>query len=185
MAGKQLMFHATKEDLTPVLTDIESVFDIKYVKIGLFDENKVIQNNTFLEIEGLGYTEDSFYLSSPNSFMIVEKSNEVNVQGIPQRKGGILFSVDPTENPQSIELTIGGIYTKEKNTLIMSRIGYVEENHFSESVYKELTKMIKKSFKKYGFMEWVGPEAEQKLKEGWRLVQDAKRSADYDLKYKG
>ncbi|PWN64151.1 hypothetical protein [Chryseobacterium viscerum] len=184
MKNEQLMFHATKGDIIPILSHLENTFDIRYAKIGMFGEKKVIYYNTYSDIEELGYTESSFYLSSPNSYMIIEKNMEVIIRDIPQRKGGILYAVDQKENPKSIELTLGGIYTEGENTLVMSRAACISEFTFSKSIYKELTKNIKKAFKKYDFMEWVGPEAEQKLKEGWRLVQDAKRSTDYDLKYK-
>lgn len=185
MKSEQLMFHATKGDIIPILSHVENTFDIMYVKMGMFDEKKVIYYNTYSDIEELGYTESSFYLSSPNSFMILVKNMEVIIRDIPQRKGGILYAVDQKENPKSIELTLGGIYKGEKNTLVMSRTANTSDDVLSKSIYKELTKNIKKDFKKYDSMEWVGPEAEEKLKEGWRLVQDAKRSADYDLKYKG
>lgn len=185
MTGKQLMFFSTREDLIPILSYIESIFDIKYVITGLFEYNTPVIYRSYEKIIDLGYTNTPFYGSSQNRFMVMEKSNNVIIRDIPQRKGGILYAVDPMKNPQSIELTLGGIYTKEENILVMSRTGYVNENPFSESIYKELSKKIKKSFKKYDFMEWVGPDAEQKLKGGWRLVQDAKRSEDYDLKYKG
>lgn len=185
MAGKQLMFHATKEDLAPILSFIETVFDMKYILTGLFESNLPIIYGSHKEILNLGYTDSSFYGSTSNSFMLMEKNREILVREVPQRKGGILYAIDPMKNPQSIELKIGGIYTKEEEVLVMSRTSYIHENPFSESIYKELTKKIKKEFKKYDFMEWVGPHAEQKLKDGWRLVQDAKRSTDYDLKYRG
>lgn len=184
MAGKQLMFYATKEDLVPILSHIESIFDIKYVLTGLFECNTPIIYESYEEILDFGYIDNPYYGSSQNSLMIMEKSNEIFVRDIPQRKGGILYAVDPMKNLQSIELRLGGIYTKKENILVVSRTAYVNENSFSESIYKELIKKIKKSFKKYDFMEWVGPNAEKKLKEGWRLVEDARRSTNYDLKYK-
>lgn len=160
MRSEQLMFHATESDITPILSHIENTFDIMYVKMGMFDEKKVIFYNRYSEIEELGYTENPFYLSSPNSFMILEKNMDIIIRDIPQRKGGILYAVDQKENPKSIELTLAGIYTEGTNTLVMSRTACTSEDTFSKSVYKELTKNIKKAFNKYDFMEWVGPEAE-------------------------
>lgn len=184
MAGGLLMFYATKKDLVPVLSYIESIFEIKYVMMGMFEYNTPIVYRSYEEIIDLGYTEIPFYGSSRNSLMIMGKKNNVIVREIPQRKGGTLYAIDPMKNPQTIELRIGGIYLKEENTLVASRTAYVDKNPFSESIYKELTKKIKKDFRKYNSMEYVGLEAEIKLKEGWRLVEDAGRSKEYDLKLK-
>jgi hypothetical protein len=184
MAGGLLMFYATKEDLIPVLSYIESIFEIKYIKIGLFDNKEPSIYYAHSEIPNFGFVINSHYQSYESRFMIMERKDSIFVRDIPQRKGGIKYAIDPMKNPQSIEFTLGGICQEIDNVLIMGRTGYVDKNSFSESIYKELTKKMKKDFRKYNSMEYVGPEAEVKLKEGWRLVQDTGRSKEYDLKLK-
>lgn len=184
MAGELLIFYATKEDLIPVLSYIESIFEIKYVKMGLFDNKEPSIYYSHSEIPNFGFVVNSHYQAYEGRFMIMERKNSIFVRDIPQRKGEIKYAIDPMKNPQTIEFTLGGICQEIDKVLIMGRTGYVDKNPFSESIYKELTKKIKKDFRKYNSIEYVGPEAEIKLKEGWRLVENTGRSKEYDLKLK-
>jgi hypothetical protein len=49
-------------------------------------------------------------------------------------------------------------------------------------LYKLFSNKIKKKFKKIGTF-YVGKIAEEKLKEGWRLVTNEKSPREYDLTF--
>ena len=81
-------------------------------------------------------------------------------------------------NPQSIEIKIGGIY--KENVIVAGRVATISEDSDSIELFKLLSTKLKKEFKKIGAF-YVGKSAEQKLKEGWRLVTNEKLSKEYDL----
>jgi hypothetical protein len=82
-------------------------------------------------------------------------------------------------NNASIELTLGGIY--KDGIMIAGRVATISDNVFSSDLFKSLSSIIKKNFKKVGAF-YVGEEAIGKLKSGWRLVTNERSPMEYDLK---
>lgn len=182
MTGKETAFFAIENDLDLILIEIEEDFDIKYVKSGRFTTNEPIVYSSFSDIPYLGYTDSGDWAGSDHRFLITAKDSVVQMEKVVQRKGGVLFFVDPELNSNSIELTVNGIYTKKQNVIIAGRTAIVSKDGFAKNLYKSLSSKLKKKFKRIGGY-YVGPKAEEKLKQGWRLVQIEKAPKEYDLVY--
>lgn len=180
MRGKETAFFAIDNDLHSILEEIESVFNMDYVKMGSFETNVAIRYSSFLEIPNLGFTEHGDWAGSDHHYMIIPNDCVLRVREVPQRKGGVRFLVDPMKNPASIELTTNGIYTRKENIIVAGRTATASEDPFSVALYKSLSSKIKKKFKRIGGY-YVGPKAEEKLREGWRLVQIENSPKEYDL----
>lgn len=182
MKGKQTMFFAISDDLDSILKEVEKEFDIEYVEMGSFETNKAVRYFSFSEIANFGFTEYGDWAGPDHRYMIVRRNAAVRIREVAQLNGGVRFLVDPMKNPDSIELTTKGIYAKKENVIVAGRTGMVSETSFASSMYKALSSKIKKKFKRIGVF-YVGPKAEERLREGWRLVQIEKSPKKYDLTY--
>lgn len=180
MKSKQIMFFTTLEDITSIIKEIESEYSIKYFKNGLFDDTNFQQYDSAFDIPNLGFTEHGDWNLS-QSYFVIPKSNILSIRDIPQRKGGIKYAVDGNINKDNIEFKPCGIYTGKENIIVAGRIATISETAFSQQLYKEFATKIKKNFSKIEEF-YVGKEAEQKLRSGWRLVTNEKLAAGFDLK---
>lgn len=180
MKGKQILFFATIKDIEPIIRAIETIYEIKYYEMGLFDNKNDVFFNSVSDISNFGTPKYSDWNRDLRLMAIPRKVNII-VREVPQKKGGIKYAIDPLANQTSICFQFGGIY-KEK-ILLGGSCGTIFLNDFSLNVFKDFSSKIKKAFKKIeGF--YVGPYAEEKLKQGWRLVTNEKLSENFDLKLK-
>ncbi|CAN5771384.1 hypothetical protein BH24ACI3_BH24ACI3_11780 [soil metagenome] len=182
MRGKEVAFFAIENDLDSVLETIEKEFDLKYVKSGSFEKREATIYSSFAEIPNLGFTEAGDWVGSDHRFLVMPKNASVTLEAVSQESGGVLFFVDPEGNPDSIELTVNGIYTRKEGVIVAGRIATVSVSAFASSLYKSLSLKIKKRFERIGGY-YVGQNAVERLKAGWRLVQIEKSPREYDLVY--
>lgn len=181
MSGKQTMLFAIADDLYSILEESERAFEIEYVLMGSFENNLIIRYSSFQEIPAFGYTDWSSWAGLDHRYMIIRSGVPINVEEVPQRKGGVRFIIDPMRNPDVVALCTGGIYTKKENVIIAGTVtGSLPDLAFSVAVYKFVTSRIKKKFKRIGAF-YVGPKAEEKLREGSRLVTNERSPREYDL----
>ena len=179
MKSKQMMFFATISDFEAIMKSLEEQLSIKYYKTGLLDSDRVPTYDSIFEIPNLGHTKFGDW-NSTDTFLILPINESLNVREVPQRIGGIKYAVDQKVNVDSIILNLGGIYDGAENVLIAGRVGTISEGSFAQNIYSIITKRIRKDFKKKESF-YLGKDAEDKLKSGWRLVADVKFSKDYDL----
>ena len=181
MKSKQILFFATALDIKPIIELIEEMFSIKYYSMGLFDVKSDKYYKSISEIPDFAkpksgdWNRDLRLMAIPSNLSLV-------IRSVNQQKGGVKYAIDPSENQTSICFQFGGIY--KDGVLLAGSCGTVFINDFSSQIFNEFSSKIKKYFKKIDKF-YVGPEAEKKLKEGWRLVQNEGFSKEYDLKYKG
>ena len=180
MKSKQINFFATKNDLTPLAENIESAFELQYVEMGLFDESRIGKYTSFSAIPGVGLTKCHSSPTKDHRYMVVPRELAITVREVPLRKGGMKYAIDPMLNGSCVELSPGGIFVGKENVLILGRCGVVSSDDFSNRLYRKISLAIKRDFRKIGWV-FVGKEAEEKLRIGWRLVRDEKLPRDMDL----
>ncbi|WP_326981995.1 hypothetical protein VUJ46_17455 [Chryseobacterium sp. MYb264] len=177
MKSKQILFFATKEDIEPIMKIIEYNHSIRYYEMGLFDERESSTYNSVLEILNFGTPKNSDW-NKDLRLMAMPKGIPLVTRTVPQVKGGVKYAIDPSQNQTSICFQFGGIYNE--GILLAGSCGTAFINDFSLEVFKDFSSHIKKEFKKIDNF-YVGEKAEEKLKEGWRLVTNEKLSKEYDL----
>lgn len=178
MKNKQLMFFLVFEDIKEISQNIESIVDIRYYKSGLLDSKNIPTYSSVFDIPNVGIAESGDW-NKIDCYMLLTK-NPLNIREVPQKTGGVKFAVDQMNNPKSIELKLGGIYPEKTNVIVAGRIATISDDRDSIELYKLFEIRIKKAFKKIGTF-YVGKIAEEKLKEGWRLVTNEKSPKEYDL----
>lgn len=179
MKSKQIMFFTLLEDIDNIIRNFESVIEIQYFKTGLFDSKNIPTYNSLLDAPNIGVALSGDW-NRVDNYLITNKSASLNIREVPQRTGEMKFAVDQMNNPKSIELKLGGIYQEKQNVIVAGRVSTISENSDSLELFKLLSTKIKKEFRKIGTF-YVGKSAEEKLKEGWRLVTNEKSPKEYDL----
>lgn len=173
------MFFALLKDIENIIQEFESMIEIQYYKTGLLDSKSIPTYNSVFDVPNVGFTLSGDWNRIDN-YLISKKSAFLNIREIAQRTGEMKFAVDQMNNPKSIELKLGGIYKEKENVIVAGRVATISEDSDSLELFKLLSNKIKKEFKKIGTF-YVGESAEQKLKEGWRLVTNEKSPREYDL----
>lgn len=173
------MIFTLLEDIDKIIRDFESVINVQYFKTGLFDSYRTPVYNSAFEMPNIGYALSGDW-NRVDNYLITKKSRVIKVRKVPQRFGEAKFAVDQMINPKTIEIKLGGIY--KENTIVAGRVATISEDLESLELYKLMYSKIKKDFKKIGAF-YVGKTAEEKLREGWRLVTNEKSAREYDFSF--
>lgn len=177
MKSKQTMFFAMYEDIKQVFQDIEITIDIRYYKAGLLNNDHSPTYNSIFDTPNIGIVLSGDW-NKVDNYLILKSTRTLNIREVRQRTGELKFAVDQMTNLKSVELKLGGVY--KDNIIVAGRIATISEDEESIEIYKLISTKIKKAFKKIGSF-YVGKIAEEKLKEGWRLVTNEKSPKEYDL----
>lgn len=179
MKSKQAFFFATLSDITPILKSMDEIFPANYYRVGLFDEKNTQRYKSALELPDLGSTPfgDWNYTSK---FLVMPQEQLLTIREVPQRAGGLKYAIDQALNPISVIISLGGKHQTKEDILVAGKIGTITDTLFSLDYFKKFVSQLRK-FKKVGSF-YVGKEAEEKLRNGWRLVTDDGRPKEYDLK---
>lgn len=150
---------------------------MKYYEMGLFDTKNNVAYSSISEISNFGYPKVGDW-NRDLRLMAIPYEMSLVTREVPQKVGGIKYAIDPLENQTSICFQYGGVY--KDGILLAGSCGTSFLNDFSLQVFKEFSSKVKRNFKRIGDF-YVGKEAEEKLKMGWRLVTNEKSPREYDL----
>jgi hypothetical protein len=118
--SKSVHFHATKRDLESLLAAVESKRPLQYVQAGMFDSPEMVVLTSGLQIPNLGFAPSGDSNLEP-FWLVTDRDARVEVEAIPQRRGGIRYSIDPGLNPESVVIWPGGVF--EQSCVIDGKIG--------------------------------------------------------------
>lgn len=179
MKSKQILFFATSDDIKSIILSIESTHQIKYYEMGLFENKSSSSYNSISEIKNFGIDIAGDWNKSLR-FMALPMNSSIKIREVPQKNGNLRYALDPIENQMSICFQFGGIY--QEGVLIAGSCFTVNSNIFAMQIFKDFSSKLKKNFKKIGSF-YVGENAAEKLKQGWRLVTNESSPKEYDLTY--
>lgn len=182
MKSKELCFFTVLEDLIQIFKEIEDLVDIRYHLAGLQNCSEISVFSTILETSNLGIATSGDW-NKIDRYLILQENESLNIREVIQKDGSVRFAVDQMNNLKSIELKIGGIFSDKEKVIVAGRISNISDDVDSNKIFELFSSTIKKNFRRIDSF-YVGPIAEVKLKEGWRLVTNEKSPIDYDLKIK-
>jgi len=168
MKSKQIFFYGLEIDLRDILKHIEQNFEVKYIKVGLLDYTPDTIDS-FLDTEntiGVSLYKD---WNQVDKYMIIPKTEEVEIRNVPQKRGGLKYAIDQMKNPNSIIFYSGGVYNE--SFIIASKIGTISQTEFSKKIFKSVSSYIKKGFQKEGAF-YISDESLKKQKQGVILTTD-------------
>ena len=174
----EVKIFATLSDLESSIDCIESKIELICSKTGLFSSEEIQYFDSIMNIEEIGVNHTGKYITG-TSIIVCEKNDNINAEKIKQKKGGYLYSIGQSNNPNSIIFQPGGIF--QNKYIVRGGIGTVSNTKKSIELFKYFKKTILKDFKK--IKDWyVGPEALLLAKAGYRLItMHVEQSIEYDL----
>jgi hypothetical protein len=176
MSRTQLQFFATREDLEPVIREIESAHRLRYVLSQLGPISEAQTYETALELPNLGTASTGDAVHEP-SYLVIDRSDDIYVRPIKQRRGGTLYATYP--HPRSILFRPGGRY--DAAHLIHGEIVTGSADEKALVIYSLFEKAIKSAFKNIKGCR-VGVNALSALDSGTHLTRAVGVPAEYDLK---
>jgi hypothetical protein len=175
--AKRITFFATLADLTPVLEAVEAKRPLKYTLMGLLELPALQSWDSGLKIPQLG-TALAGQQPQERYFLVTAPDIEVQIEPVPQRRGGVRYDVAQDENPQSVVVQPGGMFRDQG--LIVGEILTASSHPVSTEFFKLFSQEIKKRFVRIK-SDYVGPEAERLLDNGGRLTANVRAPPLYDL----
>ena len=182
MKSKQTSFFAIYEDVKILFNEIEFDIEVNYFDAGLFNSKSVGSYHSILDIKNLGFVVQGDW-NRIDRYLAMNLATTLKIRDVPQRNGEIMYAVDQLSNPKSIEIKVGGVLQSHENVIVAGRVSTVGGDNDSDILYSLFSKKIKKQFSRIGNF-YVGKNAEQKLKDGWRLVTNVNLQREYDLTYR-
>jgi hypothetical protein len=177
--SKSIHFFATKRDLEAVLEAVESQRPIKYVEAGMFDKPETRTVSTGLQIPNLGFAPSGTNVGEP-FWLVIDAEAKVEVETVPQRRGGTRYSIDPRLNPESVVVWPGGVFNEA--AVIAGQFATAMTNSTSMELQGMFVREIRRQFKRIKSFS-VGPEAEQLFNAGYRLTSSVKSPSETDLSW--
>ena len=178
MSKTQIHFFATRDDLLRVLSILEADSAVKYTLAGLLESADLVQYRRACDIPGLGVARSgvsvlgAFWLITPSDVVVMNAA-------VPQRDGGIRYSVGPRENPKSIILRPGGRFGD--NAVVAGELGTTKANTEAIQLFRICARGFKNHFRVIR-SNYVGIEAMALLTRGVRLTADIRTPTEYDLR---
>jgi hypothetical protein len=177
MAKNLIQFFATKDDILPVTGWVESQRRIKYVRTGLFEDQKTAVYRRADDLPNLGIATSESAIGG-DCYLVADADLTINIRKVPQVVGGVRYAVDQFQNPQTVAFQAGGFWAEE--ILLYGRVGTASDDTGSIGLYRLFASAIRKHFVRAGAY-YVGPAAKQCAIQGCRLTIGAQSPREFDL----
>jgi hypothetical protein len=178
LPAKQALFYSSKDDLHNGLKRLEEHCEVSYIRTGLFDAPQLERYSSYKEIENIGISLDGRIESLP-TYLIVESDEVVVPKEIPQRRGGVRYSLNSRVFPSSVTFTPSGSF-EEKCIIYGTLSGLEATNAKSIMLYKAFEKHVLKGFKKIKSFK-VSPQALVGMDSGIRMTCNINAHQSMDL----
>ena len=169
--------YATREDILGLMRDVEERIALNYVIAGMFDKAEHTTYCKATEIPDLGISRGGD-TNLDLQVILAKDPAEFVMERVPQRKGGVRYSFDQVENPNTVVISAGGQF--DETTVIAGSIGTCKNTPESVELFKLLKKMVRKRFVRIRSY-YVGPDAKEILDAGGRLTTGISSPSEYDL----
>ena len=172
-------FHATAEDLLPVLVSVETKHAIVYTPFGHFYEPRVDHYHTARDLPTLFQPQPYESAVAGPTYLITEAGTEVVFEQLSRYEGRDRWSVDQLANPDSTVLRHGGLF--KENILLQGEIRTAYKTTVAQRLQRAFDTAIRKHFVKIQAF-YVGPAAVALLDSGCRLTAAEQCPPEFDLR---
>ncbi len=167
-----LMFYATRNDLLPLLQQVEQAVPIKYTEAGRFDDGRLRHYPSADALPNLGMASNSAAVAC-RRYLMSER-----YQPVLPRLAGPSTLIDQVENSETVSFNTGGLWGDD--ILLHGRFATLSSGPFPSRLMKELRGNLRKRFNKIKVF-YVGKEAQEMLNSGKRLTLAESTPKNYDL----
>jgi hypothetical protein len=170
-------FYATRNDIEPVLREVEAAGRLVYVRTGQFPTDAVSKITSALCIPTLGVADADDAVRCPTYLVAFDKS-VICARRIVRNSGEVCFAVDQLMNPDTITFSYGGL--RDPKLLLYGRVATASKSAQARKLMRLFETKIRKSFIKHGAY-YVGDEARILNTQGFRLTLAAQTPQEFDL----
>ncbi len=174
----QRLFFAAGDDLLPVFETVEGKRDLSYTLCGLFPSRQCASVSAGRELPSLRSPALHPNAIACPQYLVTAAGAPVAVREVAQKAGGVRYAIDQLANPDSIILQPGGLYPP--HVLLHGRVGTASSTPFAAQLQRAFATAIAKLFKHVRAF-YVGPEAQELWRGGYRLTPSAQSPREYDL----
>jgi hypothetical protein len=177
-AIKHILFFGLRQDLLPVLHEVECALPLTYTQTGRFLNKSFSSFDQASQIPNLGLaTTDS--VVNCDTFLVARRHTPIVLRSVSEISAGETFRIDQMLNPDTVAIKPGGARGEE--VVLHGRVASISDSQPSQS----LMGLFLSAFRKHHFQKikafWVGPEAFALLKAGKRLTMSVQSPRDFDL----
>ena len=176
--SRAVHYFAARRDLIPVFIAVESKSPLQYIWSRMSDTPDILRLRTYQEIPSIGIAMTGDSNSEP-FWLASDVDVAISVEAIPQKQGGTRYVADQRMNPQTVVLTLGGVF--RDIGVIPGEVSTCTTDPDSRRLLELFRKEIKKHFVRIREY-WVGPEAEILLDSGYRLTPAVSAPTFCDIK---
>ena len=174
--GHRVSFFAAGNDLIDCLDHELRAQTLKLVRAGSL-ESKPDEYSSIESVPNIGSAAASDQ-SQDTVYLILELIEEAEPRTVTQRNGKTRQIYDQKKNPKSVVVTLGG---EVDGCILPGQLSTVSSHPVSIERFKVLARHIRKKFHRVGAY-FVGPCAERRMGEGFRLTISTRAPKEYDLK---
>jgi hypothetical protein len=173
----QTLFFAVKEDLLPMLEDVERRGPLDYVRTGDFSSPEYERYARGVDLPDLGKASRES-ASTSESFLVCVEGAPIYPRHLRGTDGPDRFFIDQLINPDTITFSSGGMWTED--ILLYGSVGTASNSETSKLLMKRFRAAIRKHFRTIGAY-YVGPGARKLLESGKRLTIAQQSPPQFDL----
>jgi hypothetical protein len=173
----QFDFFATKADLLPGILAFEAEHRVQYILCRLSNSPNFERYSSVTEIPDVGRSIHGHRVAE-NAYFVLPADAEVKIEPVPQRRGGTKYKVDPA-NLCGFAFSAGGVYGDR--FVIDGSVGVYMGNENSIKLCKEFIRKLRRGYTRIQSY-YVGPQALQLMKEGYRLTPSTQTPESFDLR---
>lgn len=176
MANERYFF-TTKPDLIQIITNVEQIIELKYVKTGSHNSNDIKVYDSFKDYENIGIHTSGEHQSQ--SFLVLDKNEKLSIEE-KDTTIGKRYLIDQKMNENSVVFWPGGIYNGE--FLICGHMGTIHKTTKSQELFNIFQKVIKKECSKKIGRYYIGNDALKQYGKMRFITINVKQSVEYDVK---
>ena len=176
--AKEIFFFLTKNDWTKVLESLEKSLQLKYIQAKAYSSKEIKEYNSLVEYEEFGINKSGDHQTE--SFMVLEKNENVRIREVQQVDGGMKYFVDQMENEKSVVLWPGGMHTNK--FFICGHMGTIHSDEKSKKIFNLFQSAIKKQCNTKVGRYYVGNDAKTIYNDVRFITINTNQSREYDLK---
>lgn len=168
---------AAEDDWIPVFETVESSSPIRYAAAGAFEVDRLTTFGRGADLPDRGLAMARAAVECPY-YLAAASSSPLHTRPVRASDGITRFYVDQRDNPETIELCMGGQW--EHGVLISGRVATASDEAKSVTLLRRFARALRRHFVPVGAY-LVGPAAHQRLDAGWRLTAAVHSPPAYDL----
>src|SRR4051794_38852950 len=139
MRGQRLSTFATKDDWSDILKSFELHASVKYVRSGMSEGSQRKEYLTFAELPDFGIAQTGDAIQEPR-YLIARRDSALFSESVAQKKGGIRYEMDHSNNPDSVIFSPGGVNFAAR-AIISGEISKLSRAQGAEELFGVLSKL--------------------------------------------